>query len=156
MSHGKVFEKFDRRFESQHQAMSLATATSAASLALITPSLTTTFMPKITACTENRVTMLANRAFQIWMNAPVPVPGTTFTDCYPSQFITSLLLSAGSVTQPAFAPLICPKHYSAVGPYTSNYIACCPRYVYFNKYPKCWILISQRVLVRAARKYSVH
>lgn len=60
------------------------------------------------------------------MNAPVPVPGTTFTDCYPSQFITSLLLSAGSVTQPAFAPLICPQHYSAVGPYTSNYIACCP------------------------------
>ncbi|KAH7378097.1 hypothetical protein BKA64DRAFT_249165 [Cadophora sp. MPI-SDFR-AT-0126] len=106
--------------------MSLVTATSAASMALITPSLTTTFMPKVTACTENRATMLANRAFQIWMNAPVPVPGTTFTDCYPSQFITSLLLSAGSVTQPAFAPLICPQHYSAVGPYTSNYIACCP------------------------------
>ncbi|KAK0101162.1 hypothetical protein ONS95_012858 [Cadophora gregata] len=106
--------------------MSPATATSAASMALITPSLTTTFMPKITACTENRLTMLANRAFQIWMNAPVPVPGTTFTDCYPSQYITSLLLSAGSVTQPAFAPLICPQHYSAVGPYTSNYIACCP------------------------------
>ncbi|KAH7310009.1 hypothetical protein BKA65DRAFT_442142 [Rhexocercosporidium sp. MPI-PUGE-AT-0058] len=106
--------------------MSLPTATSAASLALITPSLTTTFVPKVTACTENRVTMLANRAFQIWMNAPVPVPGTTFTDCYPSQFMTSFLLSAGSVTQPAFAPLVCPQHYSAVGPYTSNYIACCP------------------------------
>ncbi|KAG4440569.1 hypothetical protein IFR05_003936 [Cadophora sp. M221] len=106
--------------------MSLATATSAASLGLITPSLTTTFIPTATTCTENRVTMLANRAFQIWMNAPVPVPGTTFTDCYPSQYITSFLLSAGSVTQPAFAPLICPQHYSAVGPYTSNYIACCP------------------------------
>ncbi|KAH9217513.1 hypothetical protein DL95DRAFT_386361 [Leptodontidium sp. 2 PMI_412] len=106
--------------------MSLATATSAASFGLITPSLTTTFIPTATTCTENRVTMLANRAFQIWMNAPVPVPGTTFTDCYPSQYITSFLLSAGSVTQPAFAPLICPQHYSAVGPYTSNYIACCP------------------------------
>lgn len=40
--------------------------------------------------------------------------------------MTSYLLSAGAVTQPAFNPLICPQHYSAVGPYTSNYIACCP------------------------------
>lgn len=60
------------------------------------------------------------------MNMPVPVPGSTFTDCYPSQYITSYLLSAGGVTQPAFDPLICPQHYTAVGPYTSNYIACCP------------------------------
>ncbi|KAL2067671.1 hypothetical protein VTL71DRAFT_15767 [Oculimacula yallundae] len=106
--------------------MSLATPTSAASMAMITPSLTTTFIPQITACTENRVTMLANRAYQIWMNAPVPVPGSTFTDCYPSQFMSSYLLSAGGVTQPAFAQLVCPQHYSPVGPYTSNYIACCP------------------------------
>jgi len=60
------------------------------------------------------------------MNMPVPVPGSTFTDCYPSQYMTSYLLSAGAVTQPAFNPLICPQNYAAVGPYTSNYIACCP------------------------------
>jgi hypothetical protein len=72
--------------------------------------------------------MLANREYEIWVNMPVPVPGTTLTDCYPSQYMTSYLQSAGAVTQAAFNPLICPGDYSAVGPYTSNYIACCPRY----------------------------
>jgi hypothetical protein len=42
--------------------------------------------------------------------------------------MTSYLQSAGGVTQAAFDPLICPGDYSAVGPYTSNYIACCPKY----------------------------
>ncbi|TVY91601.1 hypothetical protein LAWI1_G003937 [Lachnellula willkommii] len=70
--------------------------------------------------------MLANRAFEIWMNEPVPVPESTFTDCYPSQFATSYLLQAGGITQPAFNPLICPVNYSTMGPFTSNYIACCP------------------------------
>ncbi len=109
--------------------LAIPTTTSATVVATVAPALTTTFIPKATTCTENRLTMLANREFQIWMNPPFPVPGSTFTDCYPSQFMTSFLLSAGAVTQPAFAPLICPQHYSAVGPYTSNYIACCPRYM---------------------------
>ncbi|TVY35113.1 hypothetical protein LOCC1_G007601 [Lachnellula occidentalis] len=91
-----------------------------------TPALTTTFIPTATTCTENRLTMLANKAFQIWMNEPVPVPGTTLTDCYPSQFANSYLLSAGGVTRPAFNPLICPENYATMGPFTSNYIACCP------------------------------
>jgi len=101
--------------------------TASATAALITPLLTTTFIPAATTCTENRLTMLANRAFEIWMNEPLPVAGSTFTDCYPSQFATSYLLQAGGATQPAFNPLICPVNYSTVGPYTSNYIACCPR-----------------------------
>ncbi|TVY69039.1 putative GPI-anchored cupredoxin [Lachnellula suecica] len=103
--------------------MSLTTSGTAS---LIAPALTTTFIPTATTCTENRLTMLANRAFEIWMNVPVPVPGTTFTDCYPSQFVTSYLQEAGGITQAAFNPLVCPVNYSAVGPYTSNYIACCP------------------------------
>lgn len=94
---------------------------------MVTPSLTTTFTPTATTCTEHKLTMLENRAWEIWMNMPVPVPGTTFTDCYPSQYVTSLLLSAGGVTQPAFQPLVCPQDYTTIGPYTSNYIACCPR-----------------------------
>ncbi|CZS93015.1 uncharacterized protein RAG0_03496 [Rhynchosporium agropyri] len=113
--------------------MSLATLTSSASMAMLTPSLTTTFIPQITACSENRLTMLANRAYQIWMNAPVPVPGTTITDCYPTEVMSSFLLSAGSVTQPAFAQLVCPQHYTTIGPFTSNYIACCPSSYSFHE-----------------------
>ncbi len=103
--------------------------TAASVMATVTPMLTTTFVPTATTCTENRLTMLENRGYEIWMNMPVPVPGTTFSDCYPSQYMTSYLLSAGGVTQPAFNPLVCPQNYAAVGPYTSNYIACCPRSV---------------------------
>jgi len=75
-----------------------------------------------------QLTMLANRAYQIWVNMPVPVAGTTMSDCYPSQYMTSYLLSAGGVTQPAFNPLVCPENWSTQGVFTSNYIACCPRY----------------------------
>ncbi|KAH6673020.1 hypothetical protein B0J14DRAFT_512963 [Halenospora varia] len=102
----------------------MSLTTSAASV--LAPALTTTFVPSATTCTENRLTMLANREFQIWNNMPIPVPGTTLGDCYPSQFMSSYLSSAGGVTQAAFNPLVCPINYSAVGPYTSNYIACCP------------------------------
>jgi len=108
--------------------MSISAATGT-NMGIVTPALTTTFIPTATTCTENRLTMLANRDFEIWMNEPLPVPGTTFTDCYPSQFITSYLYSAGAVTQPAFNPLVCPDHYSAVGVFPSNYIACCPRFI---------------------------
>ncbi|KAH8670406.1 hypothetical protein BGZ60DRAFT_430848 [Tricladium varicosporioides] len=102
----------------------MSLTTSAASV--LAPALTTTFVPSATTCTENRLTMLANREFQIWNNMPIPVPGTTLGDCYPSQFMSSYLSSAGGITQAAFNPLVCPINYSAVGPYTSNYIACCP------------------------------
>lgn len=60
------------------------------------------------------------------MNEILPVPGTTFTECYPSQFMTSYLLQEGGITQPAFKYLECPQSWYAVGPYTANYIACCP------------------------------
>jgi hypothetical protein len=105
--------------------MTTTVASASLALASVTPMLTTTFAPTAT-CTENRLTMLANRGYEIWMNMPVPVPNSTFSDCYPSQYMTSYLLSAGGVTQPAFNPLVCPQGYSTIGPYTSNYIACCP------------------------------
>lgn len=106
---------------------STTVASSNAKLATITPMLTTTFVPKATACTENRLTMLANRKYEIWNNEPVPVPNITITDCYPTQFLESYTLLGAKVTQPAFNPLICPDNYETIGPYTSNYIACCPR-----------------------------
>lgn len=101
-------------------------------MSTITPTLITQFAPLATACTENRLTMLQNKAFEIWNNEPFPVPGTTFSDCYPSQFISSLISSAGGITLQAFSPLECPKNYSTVG-FTSNYIACCPRSVFIKR-----------------------
>jgi hypothetical protein len=72
--------------------------------------------------------MLQNDGFRIWLNAPLPVPGTTIMSCYPSQFASSFLLQTGGVSQAAFSPLVCPQGYTTQGPFTSNYIACCPRY----------------------------
>jgi len=104
-------------------------ASSVMAQASIAPALTTVFAPAATSCLENRLTMMENQEYRIWMNEILPVPGTTFTECYPSQFMTSYLLQQGGITQPAFEYLKCPISWSAVGPYTSNYIACCPKYV---------------------------
>jgi hypothetical protein len=109
--------------------MSATQSTTTTGLTMAIPSLTTTFTPTATTCTQHLLTMLANMEYEIWVNMPVPVPGTTFSDCYPSQYITSFLQLARGVTQAAFNPLICPVDYSTVATYTSNYIACCPRYV---------------------------
>lgn len=106
----------------------LSSATKVSKMSIVTPALITQFAPHGTACTENRLTMLQNQAFEIWNNAPFPVPGTTFSDCYPSQFMSSLISSAGGTTLPAFSPLKCPENYSTVE-FTSSYIACCPRSV---------------------------
>lgn len=105
----------------------MSTTTANVALATVTPTLTTTFVPAATTCTAHQLTMLENRGYEIWANIPVPVSGSTFSDCYPSQYMTSYLLAAGGVTQPAFNPLVCPAGYTTIGPYTSNYIACCPR-----------------------------
>ncbi|KAE9377364.1 hypothetical protein N431DRAFT_436593 [Stipitochalara longipes BDJ] len=70
--------------------------------------------------------MLENDEFRIWLNAPVPVPGTTISSCYPHQFMSSFLLQTGGISQAPFEPLVCPEGYTTQGPFTSNYIACCP------------------------------
>jgi hypothetical protein len=71
--------------------------------------------------------MLENQYYQIWFNAPVPVPGTTFSACYATQWMSSYLLEMEGISQGPFSPLVCPNGYTTLGPYTSNYIACCPR-----------------------------
>lgn len=90
--------------------------------------LTTTYIPP-TQCAQSvgGLTMLQNKAYEIWLNDPEPVPGTTVTSCYPSQFMSSYLLEKGGQSQAAFSPLVCPEGYTTQGPFTSNYIACCPR-----------------------------
>jgi hypothetical protein len=112
----------------------LAATTAAAAIAThigsITPTLTTTFTPAATTCLDNQLTMLENKGFQIWLNYPLPVPETTFSACYPSQFMSSIVASAAGTTQAAFSPLVCPQGYTTVStswPAATNYAACCPR-----------------------------
>jgi len=92
--------------------------------------ITTTFTAP-TQCPQSvgGLTMLENDGFRIWLNAPLPVPGTTISSCYPDQFISSFLLQTGGLSQAPFSPLVCPAGYTTQGPFTSNYIACCPRFV---------------------------
>jgi len=91
--------------------------------------ITTTFIAP-TQCAEavGGLTMLKNDGFRIWLNHPLPVPGTTISSCYAPEFASSFLLERGGVSQAAMSPMVCPAGYTTQGPFTSNYIACCPRY----------------------------
>ncbi|KAG0650366.1 hypothetical protein D0Z07_3389 [Hyphodiscus hymeniophilus] len=99
-----------------------ATATSVAPFAITT----TWTAPSQCAQSVGGLTMLEVDQYRVWLNAILPVPGVTSTSCYPSQFISSFLLQTGGVSQPAMSPLVCPAGYTTQGPFTSNYIACCP------------------------------
>jgi hypothetical protein len=95
-----------------------------------TPALTTTFTPP-PECTKGHLTMLQSAQYRIWMNEPWPVPNTTFSSCYPSEFMTSFLRSVSNTLVPAFSPLVCPDNYFTIFsqpmPSRPLYIACCPR-----------------------------
>jgi hypothetical protein len=113
-------------------AKTTAPASTSNHISTITPAMTAAFTPTATACLNNQLTMLENQAYNIWLNYPLPVPHSTFSDCYPSQFMSSFLASAAGTTQAAFSPLVCPGGYTTVStswPAASNYIACCPRFV---------------------------
>ncbi|KAL2063181.1 hypothetical protein VTL71DRAFT_6253 [Oculimacula yallundae] len=89
--------------------------------------ITTTFTaPPRCAESNAGLTMLKNDGFRIWLNHPLPVPGTTITSCYAPEFASSFLLERGGVSQAAMSPVVCPVGYTTQGPFTSNYIACCP------------------------------
>lgn len=60
-----------------------------------------------------------------WQDAIVPAPYTTLTSCYPSQFYSSAVAAANSVSLPPFNPLVCPSGWSEL-PYNSTYFMCCP------------------------------
>lgn len=110
----------------------------------MTVALTTTFTPP-PSCTEAHLTLLSSPFYNIWLNEPSPVPGSLFTDCYPSQFIsgyTSVFNMTSSIA-PVFSPLVCPEAWETVNTFSSSYIACCPSYVvlfplvhkiYFNSF----------------------
>jgi hypothetical protein len=60
-----------------------------------------------------------------WQNAIVPAPHITLPSCYPSQYYSSVVGAANSVSLPPLSPLVCPSGWSDI-PYNSTYFVCCP------------------------------
>ncbi|KAI1295255.1 hypothetical protein F5Y03DRAFT_410472 [Xylaria venustula] len=92
--------------------------------------LTTTFTQS-PQCTGALITQMAWRGTNLWDNAINPVPTSTITTCYPSQFYSSVIGELNSVALPAFSHLVCPSGWIA-NMYNTTYGACCPSdfYVY--------------------------
>ncbi|QDS73421.1 hypothetical protein FKW77_008412 [Venturia effusa] len=87
--------------------------------------LSTTFTPPAT-CTENHFTMLERLDYRIYKNYPDPA-SETFTDCYPTQFLTSYFSQMTVPTPlPAFAPVVCPVGYETATALDNGYRAFCP------------------------------
>ncbi|KAK5633920.1 hypothetical protein RRF57_009634 [Xylaria bambusicola] len=92
--------------------------------------LVTTFIPP-ESCNEAHLTMLSPPGYFIWLNEPVPVPGTTFSDCYPPEFLeyyTTYHVNPTTVGShvPLMSPLVCPFGWQVVSR-KGDYQACCPR-----------------------------
>ena len=85
-----------------------------------TMALTTTFTPP-PECTGS----FTQIGTEYWQNAILPAPHTTLTSCYPSEFFSSVVGAANSVSLPPFDPLVCPVGWSSI-PWNSTYFACCP------------------------------
>ncbi|KAI1261572.1 hypothetical protein F5Y18DRAFT_202040 [Xylariaceae sp. FL1019] len=109
-----------------------AELTSGSSPTATTPyavALTTTFVPP-DSCNQGQLTMLSSPGFFIWLNEPIPVPGTTIPGCYPTEFMqyyTTYRLDATFVGSrvPMMSPLICPLGWQ-VASQSADYQACCP------------------------------
>ncbi|OBT60866.1 hypothetical protein VE03_09694 [Pseudogymnoascus sp. 23342-1-I1] len=87
--------------------------------------LTTTFTPPA-KCTQETLTQMAYSSNGIWDNAIIPVPTSTVTSCYPTQFADSVIASAVySTILPPFAELVCPYNWEA-SYFNSTYLICCP------------------------------
>ncbi|KAI1122826.1 hypothetical protein F5Y10DRAFT_253173 [Nemania abortiva] len=91
--------------------------------------LTTTFIPP-ESCNEDQLTMLSSPGYFIWLNEPVPVSGTTVSDCYPPEFMEYYTTyhvnptTVGSLV-PLMSPLVCPFGWQVVSK-KGDYQACCP------------------------------
>ncbi|OBT71645.1 hypothetical protein VF21_09709 [Pseudogymnoascus sp. 05NY08] len=87
--------------------------------------LTTVFTPP-SQCTQGALTQMAYSIGSIWENAIIPVPASTITSCYPTQFADSVIASAvSSSILPPFAELVCPLKWETFY-FNSTYIICCP------------------------------
>ncbi|TRX98514.1 hypothetical protein FHL15_000588 [Xylaria flabelliformis] len=91
--------------------------------------LTTTFIPP-ESCNEEHLTMLAPPGYFIWLNEPVPVSGTTVSDCYPPEFLSYYTpykvnpTTVGSMV-PLMSPLVFPFGWQVVSG-EGDYQALCP------------------------------
>ncbi|KAI1632467.1 hypothetical protein F4809DRAFT_627551 [Biscogniauxia mediterranea] len=91
--------------------------------------LTTTFIPP-DDCNDGQLTMLSSPGYFIWLNEPVPVSESTFSSCYPKEFMSEYQTyhinptTVGSRV-PLMSPLICPFGWETLTSIDS-YIACCP------------------------------
>ncbi|KAF2087595.1 hypothetical protein K490DRAFT_65426 [Saccharata proteae CBS 121410] len=102
-----------------------SSAASATATANSVDALTTTFSPPAT-CTQNHLTILSSPGYMIWVNEPVPVPSTTVSACYPSQFLDGYTSTSSSSIAPFISPLVCPDGWVTAMTGPSSYIACCP------------------------------
>ncbi|CAJ2503863.1 Uu.00g112570.m01.CDS01 [Anthostomella pinea] len=91
--------------------------------------LTTTFIPP-DSCNGGQLTMLPSPGYEIWLNEPVPVPSSTFSGCYPSEFLQDYETYRVNTKEvgsrvPMMKPLVCPFGWHVVSA-TGSYQACCP------------------------------
>ncbi|KAK7547198.1 hypothetical protein IWX49DRAFT_591231 [Phyllosticta citricarpa] len=106
-----------------------ASSSSASENANAAIALTTTFTPP-SPCASHRLTMLSD--YRIWLNEPLPVPGSTFSSCYPSAWIASYSSVEGSTSSiaPLVTPMLCPSGWDTASSVSqgslSGYFACCP------------------------------
>ncbi|KAI5917281.1 hypothetical protein F4810DRAFT_705032 [Camillea tinctor] len=91
--------------------------------------LTTTFIPP-DDCNNGQLTMVSSPGYFIWLNEPIPVPESTFSSCYPEEFMREYQTyhinptTVGSRV-PLMSPLVCPFGWETITSINS-YIACCP------------------------------
>lgn len=96
-----------------------------------TVALTTTFAPPAD-CAENHLTMLVGALEKIWINEPVPLPNSTISSCYPTEWIDgySSVVSKTSSVAPFMSPLVCPSGWnSESSTWANGYVVCCASYV---------------------------
>ena len=93
--------------------------------------LSTTFTQE-PSCSPGVFDQLIYRRSLIYLNYPNPLPVSTQTGCYPSQFLSSSLAQQTATTPLApLAPLVCPAGYTTANidyapEVPPGYIACCP------------------------------
>lgn len=56
----------------------------------------TTAFTQASECTGNHVTQMEYHGTNLWVNAINPVPTSTITNCYPSQFYSSVMVRPDS------------------------------------------------------------
>ncbi|KAI9645913.1 hypothetical protein NHQ30_005350 [Ciborinia camelliae] len=71
----------------------------------------TTIFTQPPNCATGGITEMALTASELWENAINPVPNSTLTSCFPSQFFSSVLATESGIPLPPFSQLICPLNW---------------------------------------------